>query len=83
MFNPLPPVRGRVKANEPLAPFTWFRVGGPADVLFLPRDEDDLAAFLKALDPAVPVTLLGVGSNTLVRDGGVDGLVEPDGHRSR
>jgi UDP-N-acetylmuramate dehydrogenase len=50
-------------------------VGGPADVLFLPQDEDDLAGFLGGLDPATPVTLLGVGSNTLVRDGGVDGLV--------
>jgi UDP-N-acetylmuramate dehydrogenase len=71
----LPPVRGRLLRSEPLAPFTWFRVGGPADVLFLPADEADLAAFLEALDPAVPVTVLGVGSNTLVRDGGVDGVV--------
>ncbi len=71
----LPAVRGKLLRDEPLGPFTWFRVGGPADVLFLPQDEDDLAAFLTALDPAVPVTLLGVGSNTLVRDGGVDGVV--------
>ncbi|HPA37804.1 MAG TPA: UDP-N-acetylmuramate dehydrogenase [Phenylobacterium sp.] len=71
----LPEVRGRLLKDEPLAPFTWFRVGGPADVVFLPADEDDLAQFLKALDPAVPVTPLGVGSNTLVRDGGVDGVV--------
>ena len=71
----LPAVRGRLLADEPLGPLTWFRVGGPADVLFLPADEDDLAAFLKALDPAVPVTPLGVGSNTLVRDGGVEGVV--------
>jgi UDP-N-acetylmuramate dehydrogenase len=71
----LPEVRGKLVRNEPLGPFTWFRVGGPADVLFLPQDEEDLAAFLKALDPAVAVTLLGVGSNTLVRDGGVDGVV--------
>ncbi|MDO8912236.1 MAG: UDP-N-acetylmuramate dehydrogenase [Phenylobacterium sp.] len=71
----LPKVRGKLLANEPLAPFTWFRVGGPADVLFLPQDEDDLADFLRGLDPAVPVTVLGVGSNTLVRDGGVDGVV--------
>jgi UDP-N-acetylmuramate dehydrogenase len=71
----LPPVRGRILHDEPLAPFTWFRVGGPADVLFLPADEDDLAAFLRGLDPAVSVTVLGVGSNTLVRDGGVDGVV--------
>ncbi|MFD1192731.1 UDP-N-acetylmuramate dehydrogenase [Phenylobacterium conjunctum] len=71
----LPEVRGRLLKDEPLAPFTWFRVGGPADVVFLPADEDDLAQFLKGLDPAVPVTPLGVGSNTLVRDGGVDGVV--------
>jgi len=71
----LPTARGKLLADEPLGPFTWFRVGGPADLLFLPQDEDDLAAFLKGLDPAVPVTVLGVGSNTLVRDGGVDGVV--------
>ena len=71
----LPAVRGKLLPDEPLGPFTWFRVGGPADVLFLPQDEDDLAEFLRDLDPGVPVTLLGVGSNTLVRDGGVDGVV--------
>ena len=71
----LPAVRGRVLRDEPLGPFTWFRVGGPAEVLFLPEDEADLARFLKGLDPKVPVTVLGVGSNTLVRDGGVDGVV--------
>ena len=71
----LPPARGRIVRDEPLAPFTWLRVGGPADVLFLPQDEDDLAGFLAGLDPAVPVTVLGVGSNTLVRDGGVEGVV--------
>jgi UDP-N-acetylmuramate dehydrogenase len=71
----LPEVRGKLISDEPLGPFTWFRVGGPADVLFLPQDEDDLAAFLRALDASVPVTVLGVGSNTLVRDGGVEGVV--------
>ena len=71
----LPAVRGRLLQDEPLAPFTWLRVGGPADVLFLPADEADLAAFLAALDPAVPVAPLGVGSNTLVRDAGVEGVV--------
>jgi UDP-N-acetylmuramate dehydrogenase len=71
----LPAVRGRLLPGEPLAPFTWFRVGGPADVVFLPEDADDLAAFLTALPTDVPVTVLGVGSNTLVRDGGVDGVV--------
>jgi UDP-N-acetylmuramate dehydrogenase len=71
----LPAVRGKILKDEPLGPFTWFRVGGPAEVIFLPEDEDDLAGFLQGLDPAVPVSLLGVGSNTLVRDGGVDGVV--------
>jgi UDP-N-acetylmuramate dehydrogenase len=71
----LPSVRGKLLRDEALAPFTWFRVGGPAELIFLPEDEDDLAAFLKGLDPAVPVTPLGVGSNTLVRDGGVEGVV--------
>jgi UDP-N-acetylmuramate dehydrogenase len=71
----LPPVAGRIAFDEPLAPYTWLRVGGPAEVLFLPKDEADLEAFLKALDPAVPVMTLGVGSNTLVRDGGVEGVV--------
>jgi hypothetical protein len=71
----LPPVRGRLQIDAPLAPYTWLRVGGPADALFLPSDEADLASFLKALEPSVPVTVLGVGSNTLVRDGGVEGVV--------
>lgn len=71
----LPKTRGKQLLNEALAPFTWLRVGGPADVLFLPEDEDDLAAFLKGLDPSVPVMAIGVGSNLLVRDGGVEGVV--------
>ena len=71
----LPAVRGKLLRDEPLAPFTWFRVGGPADVVFLPVDEADLAGFLRALDPAVPVMAIGVGSNLLVRDGGVGGVV--------
>jgi UDP-N-acetylmuramate dehydrogenase len=71
----LPAVRGKLLRDEPLGPFTWFRVGGPADVIFLPEDEADLAAFLKALPAEVPVTPVGVGSNTLVRDGGVEGVV--------
>ncbi|KDA00072.1 UDP-N-acetylenolpyruvoylglucosamine reductase [Hyphomonas polymorpha PS728] len=72
---PLPPVRGKLIPGAELAPYTWFRVGGPADALFLPADEEDLAAFLKALDPAIPVTVLGVGSNLIVRDGGIPGVV--------
>jgi len=68
-------IRGRVTPNAPLAPFTWFRVGGPAELLFQPADADDLALFLQRLNPEVPVTVVGVGSNLLVRDGGVDGVV--------
>lgn len=71
----LPPVRGKLLHDAPLAPYTWFRVGGAADVLFLPADEADLADFLKALAPDVPVTMLGVGSNAIVRDGGIEGVV--------
>ena len=71
----LPEVVGRIVLDAPLAPYTWLRVGGPAEVLFLPKDEADLSQFLKALDPGVPVMALGVGSNTLVRDGGVEGVV--------
>lgn len=71
----LPEVRGKLLRNEPLAPYTWFRVGGAAEALFIPADAADLADFLKALDPAVPVTVLGVGSNVIVRDGGVEGVV--------
>lgn len=71
----LPDVRGQLLTNEPLGPLTWFQVGGRAEALFLPKDEADLADFLRALDAQVPVTVLGVGSNTLVRDGGVDGVV--------
>jgi UDP-N-acetylmuramate dehydrogenase len=70
----LPPVRGKLLFDEPLAPFTWFRVGGPAEALFLPADEDDLAGFLAGLAPRIPVTVLGVGSNLIVRDGGVEGV---------
>ena len=71
----LPPVRGRVQFNQPLGPFTWFRVGGPADVVFRPQDPQDLADFLAGLDDDVPLTIIGVGSNLLVRDGGVRGVV--------
>ena len=71
----LPGVRGRLEANSPLADLTWFRVGGPAEVLFTPADEADLAEFLKAMPQDIPVTVIGVGSNLLVRDGGVPGVV--------
>lgn len=71
----LPSVRGKLLRDEPLGPFTWFRVGGAADVLYLPADHDDLARFLNQLPPTVPVTVLGVGSNVIIRDGGVAGVV--------
>lgn len=71
----LPAVRGRLSADAPLADITWFRVGGPAEVMFRPADRDDLVAFLRGKPKDVPVTVLGVGSNTLVRDGGVPGVV--------
>lgn len=67
--------RGKLMAGEALAPFTWFRVGGPADRLFLPADAEDLAAFLKDLPADEPLTIIGVGSNLLVRDGGLRGTV--------
>lgn len=71
----LPPVRGQMLRSENLAPFTWFRVGGPADALFLPADADDLASFLAAVPADVPILPIGVGSNLIVRDGGVPGVV--------
>ncbi|MBK4215258.1 UDP-N-acetylmuramate dehydrogenase [Paracoccus caeni] len=71
----LPPVRGTLTPNRPLDSLTWLRVGGPADWLFQPADDDDLASFLAALDPAVPVFPIGVGSNLIVRDGGIRGVV--------
>lgn len=71
----LPRLRGRLTANAPLAPYTWFRVGGPAQVLYSPADEEDLACFLAALPAEIPVTVIGLGSNLIVRDGGVPGVV--------
>jgi UDP-N-acetylmuramate dehydrogenase len=68
-------IRGRLTPDAALAPFTWFRVGGPAEVLFQPADSDDLALFLEKLNPEIPVTVFGVGSNLLVRDGGMPGVV--------
>jgi UDP-N-acetylmuramate dehydrogenase len=70
-----PPVRGKLLVDELLAPFTWLRVGGPADALFLPADWQDLEAFLSALPAEIPRTLLGVGSNVIIRDGGIEGVV--------
>jgi UDP-N-acetylmuramate dehydrogenase len=71
----MPKLRGRLLANEPLAPFTWLRVGGPADVLFTPADTEDLAYFLQNLPNEVPVTTIGLASNMIIRDGGIPGVV--------
>jgi UDP-N-acetylmuramate dehydrogenase len=71
----LPLVRGRLQPNFNLADITWFRTGGPAEVLFAPADEDDLAGFLAASPEDVPVSVIGIASNLLVRDGGVPGVV--------
>jgi UDP-N-acetylmuramate dehydrogenase len=71
----MPDLRGRLTANAPLSDITWFRVGGPAQVLFAPADEADLAYFLKNIGPDIPVFVVGLGSNLLVRDGGVPGVV--------
>ena len=70
----LPPVRGRLTADAAIGKQTWFGVGGPAEVLFRPADLPDLAGFLAALPPPIPVTVIGVGSNLLVRDGGIPGV---------
>ena len=75
LIDRLPPVRGRYAENVPLGPVTWFRVGGPAEVMFRPADAADLARFVADRPADVPVTVLGVGSNLLVRDGGVPGVV--------
>src|SRR5262245_47252834 len=71
----MPALRGRLLSNQPLAELTWFRVGGAAQALLLPEDEADLAYFLDALPSEVPVTVIGLGSNLIVRDGGIPGVV--------
>jgi UDP-N-acetylmuramate dehydrogenase len=71
----LPELRGKLKSAASLADFTWFRVGGPAEILYSPADEADLAYFMRRTPPNVPVTVIGLGSNLLVRDGGVAGVV--------
>lgn len=75
LIERLPAVRGRLTENAPLAGITWFRVGGPAEVMFRPADRDDLVAFIANKPADVPATVIGVGSNLLVRDGGVPGVV--------
>jgi len=71
----MPGLRGRLIANQSLAELTWFRVGGPAQVLFMPEDLQDLSEFVTHLPPDIPVTVVGLGSNLIVRDGGVAGVV--------
>jgi UDP-N-acetylmuramate dehydrogenase len=71
----LPQVRGKLTPDAPLAPLVWFKSGGNAQFLFEPADEEDLVSFLRDLDPDVPVMALGLGSNMIVRDGGVQGVV--------
>lgn len=70
----MPDLRGRLLANQPLAPLTWLRVGGPAEALFTPADADDLAHFMRRLPADVPVTILGLASNMIIRDGGIPGV---------
>ena len=77
-----PKLRGRLSANAPIAEATWFRVGGPAQALFSPADEDDLTYLLSALPHEILVTTIGLGSNLIVRDGGVNGVVIRLGGRS-
>ena len=75
LIDRLPSVRGKLSENVPLAPYTWLRVGGPAEVFFMPKDEADLAHFLSSTPDDIPVTILGVASNTIIRDGGIKGVV--------
>ena len=75
LIDRLPQVRGRLSENADIGANTWFRVGGPAEVLFRPKDREDLAAFLAACPMDVPITVLGVCSNMIIRDGGIRGVV--------
>lgn len=75
LMGRLPQVRGKLTPNEPLADQTWFRVGGPAEVLYKPADADDLTHFLQNCPADIPVTVMGVASNLLIRDGGIPGVV--------
>ena len=75
LMERMPPVRGRLRADAALAPQAWFRVGGPAEILFRPDDIEDLSAFLAACPAEIPLTVIGVASNLLIRDGGVAGVV--------
>ena len=83
LLTRMPKLRGRLMPNQSLAELTWFRVGGPAQVLFMPEDESDLAYFLSALPAEIPVTVIGLGSNLIVRDGGGTGRCCPSRPRLR
>lgn len=74
LIDRLPPVRGEYRADVALARFTWFRAGGPAEVLFIPADEEDLCGFLARTPEDIPLTVIGVASNLLIRDGGIPGV---------
>ncbi len=74
LLDKLPEVRGSLRGDVPLAPFTWLRVGGAAEALFIPKDEADLAHFLSATPDDIPIQILGVASNTIIRDGGIKGV---------
>jgi UDP-N-acetylmuramate dehydrogenase len=75
LLDRLPKPRGALQPNQPLAPLTWFRVGGPAEVLYQPADAEDLAAFLAATPADIPITVIGLGSNLIVREAGIEGVV--------
>jgi UDP-N-acetylmuramate dehydrogenase len=75
LIDRLPPVRGKLTENAPISGITWFRTGGPAEVLFHPADREDLIDFISALEPGIERTVLGLGSNAMIRDGGLAGVV--------
>ena len=75
LINRMPAVRGQLRDRVPMSNFTWFRVGGEAEILFTPADRDDLCDFLARLPADIPLTIVGIGSNLLVRDGGIEGVV--------
>lgn len=75
LLDKLPKIRGAYRENSDLSKVNWFNIGGPAEIIFRPEDTEDLAQFLKNLPPDIPITVLGVGSNLLVRDGGIEGVV--------
>src|SRR5438105_628894 len=75
LIDRLPPIRGKYRPCVAISELVWFRVGGPAEVMFRPADRDDLATFLHDRPHDVPVLAIGVGSNLLIRDGGIDGVI--------